>query len=44
MRDALHCYHSQISYMFGDDLMLSHRIRTFAAAPPRRHRHYLERV
>jgi len=32
-----------MSHMFDDDLPLSHRIRAFAAGPPRRRR-YAERV
>lgn len=42
--DALRYHHSQMSHMFGDDLRPSHRIRAFAAGPPRRHRRCVERV
>ncbi len=34
--DAFRYYHSEMSHLFDDNLRLSHRIRAFAAAPPRR--------
>jgi len=42
--DALRHHHSRMSHMFGDDLRLSHRIRAFAAGPPRRRRRGVGRV
>jgi hypothetical protein len=41
---AFRYYHSEMSHLFDDDLRLSHRIRAFAAGPPRRHRRCVERV